>query len=82
MQSPNEKVAVFDVGESDLGESDLLVYPRCPECGKFIKEGNILVNGLDEVKFTGWVCKTHGEVTPDYEYGETDPELPNDWGMV
>ena len=49
---------------------DVIVDPRCPKCKKFLKHGIVEVNGLDEVIFTGWVCKIHGEVEPDYEWGE------------
>ena len=44
---------------------DVIVLRRCPECCKFIKEGKLSVNGLDQVKLTGWICKVHGEVKPE-----------------
>lgn len=66
MNTPNKKVVVFETAGSDL-----LVYPRCPECGRFLKKGIVETNWLtDDVRLTGWICKIHGEVKPDYEYGE------------
>lgn len=49
----------------------LLVYPRC-HCGRFLKHGHVLINGLDEVKLVEWTCNRHGEVRPNYEF--VDPE--------
>lgn len=48
------------------------VEPRCPECQRYIKHGQLFLNGLDEVKLQGWTCKLHGEVKPHYEW--VDPE--------
>lgn len=46
---------------------DVCVYRRCPECGKYLKEGKVFTNRLTErVKLTGWICKKHGEVEPFY----------------
>jgi len=41
------------------GEGDICVYRRCPECGKYLKEGKVFTNSVK-----GWICKTHGEVEP------------------
>lgn len=43
------------------------VEPRC-HCGKFVKRGYIELNGLGEVRPKEWVCKTHGEIRPHYEW--------------
>jgi hypothetical protein len=53
----DEKAWVRFTGE---GESDICVYRRCPDCGRYLKTGKITYGG----KTTGWICKTHGEVTP------------------
>ena len=50
----------YDCGD----EGDICVYRRCPECGKWIKEGIIKTNLAGEVKLEGWLCKKHGEVEP------------------
>ena len=44
------------------------VLRRCPECGRFLNKGEVFVNGLEETKLEGWICKKHGEVQPFYEY--------------
>lgn len=45
------------------------VYPRCPKCQRFIKEGEVFVNKFDETAvFKGWICGRDGEVKPDYEW--------------
>ena len=41
------------------GEGDICVYRRCPECGKYLKEGKVTNGGVE-----GWMCKVHGEVEP------------------
>ena len=43
-------------------EGDIRVYRRCPECGRYLKEGKI----TSEPKFKGWTCNVHGEVEPFY----------------
>ena len=48
-------------------DGDIQVYRRCPECGRYISQGNVLTNPLGEVKFKGWKCKKHGEIQPYYE---------------
>jgi hypothetical protein len=40
-------------------EGTLKVYPRCT-CGKYLKHGKVTAG----LKFTGWICKKHGEVNP------------------
>lgn len=47
-------------------DSDICVYRRCPECGKYLKTGEVLTNLADEAKVQGWTCKKHGEVEPFY----------------
>lgn len=50
----------YDCGD----EGDVCVYRRCPECGKYVKEGKLLMNMAGEVRLQEWKCKTHGEITP------------------
>jgi uncharacterized OB-fold protein len=47
-------------------DDDLHVYQRCPECGRYVTKGEVLENGLHELKLTGWKCKKHGEIQPFY----------------
>jgi len=53
--------------EGETEHETIGVYCRCPECGKYVKRGNMLMNGLGEVKFKGFVCKQHGEIQPYYD---------------
>lgn len=50
----------------DSEDGDICVYCRCPECGKFIKKGELFTNKGGEAQFKNWICKKHGEVTPFY----------------
>jgi uncharacterized OB-fold protein len=47
---------------------ELIVYTRCPECGRYIKKGECFANMLGEIRLTGWMCKKHGEVQPGWEW--------------
>lgn len=47
-------------------EGEICVYRRCPECGKYLKDGEVRTNMAGEAKLHGWTCKKHGEVTPFY----------------
>lgn len=47
---------------------NVLVYPCCPECHKFLTKGILLTNMDGQVKLEKWICKTHGEIQPHYEY--------------
>lgn len=47
-------------------EGDICVYRRCPECGKYLKAGEVLTNMAGEAKVQGWTCKKHGEIEPFY----------------
>lgn len=42
------------------------VYRRC-ECGRFLKKGQLFLNGLGEIKLKGWACVKHGEVEPYFD---------------
>lgn len=48
---------------------EIYVYRRC-DCGKYLKRGKLAQNLNGDVKLTGWICKTHGEVHPYFEFGE------------
>jgi len=58
-------------GES---ESETIgVYARCPECGRYLKHGKLLINNfMDKMKLTGWTCKKHGEVEPFFDRWDND----------
>lgn len=60
----DEKRWSFFEGE---GSGTIGVYRRCPECGRFLKEGELLMNMAGEVKLKNWICKKHGEVKPYYD---------------
>lgn len=47
-------------------DGDVCVYRRCPECGRYLKAGEILVNLNGDAKAQGFICKKHGEVEPFY----------------
>jgi ribosomal protein S27AE len=53
--------------ESPEGEI-VYVLRACPKCGRFIKDGQVLVNGLGGVELKGWICGRCGEVKPYFEY--------------
>ena len=54
------KWAIYDIeGEKHY------VMPLCPNCGKFIKMGHILVNGFGSTKVEGFSCKRCGEIEPE-----------------
>lgn len=56
--SEGDPIVVFDFGR--LG--DMWVLRRCVECGRFISEGYLQINGLEEVRAVGWECSRCGEV--------------------
>jgi hypothetical protein len=60
----DKKAWMFFEGETD---ETIGVYCRCPECSKYVKRGSLLMNGLGEVKFKGFLCKVHGEIQPYYD---------------
>lgn len=47
-------------------EETIGVYRRCPECGRYLKKGELLTNMDGEIKVRGWICRIHGEVEPFY----------------
>lgn len=58
---------VYDCGER-FGEAWFI--PVCPECGKFVKVGELImnVNGLDEFKFeSNAIYKRHDAVVMPFE---------------
>lgn len=55
---------VFEIS----GQGELYVLRQCPDCGRFITTGRVLINGLDQLKLPGWQCKKHGEVKPFWEW--------------
>lgn len=59
-------IAAFEDPEG----GSIIVFPYCPKCGKFIKRGQVFTNGIGETTFENWVCKKHGEVSPNWTRGE------------
>lgn len=48
-------------------EGDILVYPKCPNCGQYVAHGEVKENlATGEVKLTGWNCARCGEIQPHY----------------
>lgn len=44
---------------------------KCPECGKFLKNIEVVTNGLQEVLSVQGDCKEHGAVNPtDWDYDD------------
>jgi hypothetical protein len=44
---------------------ELLISHQCPHCGKFVTQGKVESREWDgQVRFTGWVCVDHGEISP------------------
>lgn len=64
-----ERCIVFDCGDE---HGMIQVIPKCPQCGRFIKAGEVLMNGLGAVTFTGWLCGRDGEVQPDWDAREEE----------
>jgi uncharacterized OB-fold protein len=54
------------VSFEDFEGGDIIVFPQCPNCGKFIKHGGCATNGLGEVRLYGWMCHKCGEVEPGW----------------
>ena len=47
-------------------DDELYVVRRCPHCGRFLRSGQVLINGLGDVALRGWTCTKHGEVKPEW----------------
>lgn len=50
------------------GGSDVMVFRRCPECGRFISIGRVLANMDGQIRTEGWFCTKDGEVQPHWEW--------------
>lgn len=47
---------------------------KCPQCGRFLKNVNALVNGFDEIQKVEGRCAKHGIIeTSDWEYWDFYP---------
>lgn len=55
-----------DVVYFEHGELEITVYTTCPKCQVKLKEGRLFFCA-QELKFSGWMCPTHGEVLPKHE---------------
>jgi len=47
--------------------------PQCPNCGRFVKAGDIQINRLDEIIDSPATCSKCGTINMDFE-GWFDPE--------
>ena len=61
----DEKAWMYFKGENK--DETIGVYCRCPECGKHVKQGQLFMNRLGEVKLKGFICSVHGEIQPYYD---------------
>lgn len=50
----------------DNKEGDIWVFPKCPNCGRFIVTGEVYTNEMGNVKLENWVCRKCGEIQPEY----------------
>lgn len=65
----NDYIPAYIFGFEEYGM--LLVYSKCSNCGRFIKEGDVMINKLGDVKFLeGWICSKCGEIKPKWEWEE------------
>jgi len=58
---------------------DILVFLRCPKCGRFIKaQDEVIVRGPESdaarVEFPGWECKHCGPISPAWDRQEATDE--------
>lgn len=53
---------------------DIIVFRRCPKCGRFIKEGEAVweypYSDVGRVEFDGWACAHCGLIEPLWTRGE------------
>jgi len=64
----NRATSFFDLAEFGI----IAIYRVCPVCSRFITKGQISIYLTGDVKLRGWICKTHGEVKPDYKFTEAE----------
>lgn len=59
----NTPVVAYD----DLEGGEIYVIRLCPNCGRFLKVGELLINLLGGIKLTNWMCKKCGEIQPCWD---------------
>lgn len=59
--------------EDDEEGTTIGVYRRCPQCGRYLPKGKLLLNGLGKVSLKDWHCKKHGAVQPYFDRNIYDP---------
>jgi ribosomal protein S27AE len=52
------------VAYEDPEGGEIYVIRLCPNCGRFIRKGELLTNLLGGVLLKNWMCKKCGEVQP------------------
>ena len=62
-----EDIKSWSYFEGENEYEEIAVYRRCPECGKYLKKGEVLMNMDGDVKLENWRCSVHGEVKPYFE---------------
>jgi len=43
------------------------VYRKCPKCCRYIKSGDLLMNGNGDVFLENWTCSVCGEIKPFFD---------------
>jgi hypothetical protein len=64
---------VFSIGISEDDHDHygtLCVHKKCPNCGRFVKEGDVIINMLDNVMLPNWTCSKCGEINPNWWWDE------------
>lgn len=60
----DKKRWIFFEGEEN---ESIGVYCRCPDCGQFLKKGQLLMNMNGDVKLKNFICNVHGEIEPYFD---------------
>ena len=67
-----EDTTAWNYFEGESEYESIAVYRRCPECGKYLTKGDLLMNREGDIKLEKWRCKNHGEVKPYFERVENE----------
>jgi hypothetical protein len=66
----------FGGGSGSWDEESAWVRRQCPTCGRFLKEGDLKLTLMENLEACGWICSVHGEVQPEFGFGEAPVEEP------
>ena len=61
-----ERVVAFSDPEAPADTAAFVVFPRCPDCGRFVRttEASVKVDMSGRPYLSGFICGQHGEVGP------------------